>query len=172
MVPFASRILPGIVAGIDQVPPNIPTRDLLGPVVDAPRIDPARVETALWMASYYHCSPFDALCLFLPPGWQRAIRERPGSESSPAGWEYQWPRPPLSERSVVGIAEGVSEQIEATGVRARVISFLTVAGPATAATVMGETGVALVTLKRMVKEGSQGVGALLPLPDAGRGRKG
>ncbi|MGI5837279.1 MAG: hypothetical protein ACOX87_12445, partial [Chloroflexota bacterium] len=35
MVPFASRILPGIVAGIDQVPPNIPTRDLLGLVVDA-----------------------------------------------------------------------------------------------------------------------------------------
>ncbi len=158
VVPFGSRVLPGIVVTADGNPPSVATRELLALVEDAPSLSPQRVEVASWMARHYRSSLFDALGLFLPPGWQRAIVESPTVERA-TSWRFRWPNPPISGETVVDLAPGVAAGDASSGVRAKVVSFLRVRGPAPAAALAAEAGCALATVRKMVGEG-----LVVPLP--------
>ncbi|MGE5619651.1 MAG: primosomal protein N' [Sphingomonadaceae bacterium] len=156
MVPFGSRILPGIVVQTDRNPPGLPVRDLLCLVEDAPSISPERIEVASWIARYYRGSLIDALGLFLPPGWQRSIVEAERTAGGMPGWRYQVPHPPITRETVVDLAP-TTEEIEPskgsrTGVRGRVLAFLRERGPAEAGRVAAEAGCALAAVQRMAAE--------------------
>ncbi len=156
MVPFGSRILPAIVVETDSVPPNLATRELLGMVEGAPSLSPERVEVASWMARHYRAPLFDALGLFLPPGWQRALQERPAAEDAAPAWSFQWPQPPLSAGSLVALAAGAEAAASAgavAGLRAKVMALLWARGPLPAGEAAAGAGCALATVRRMVGEG-------------------
>ncbi len=157
VVPFSSRTLPGIVVDLGTAPPDLPTRIVLGSLEGAPSLTSGQVEVGLWMACHYRSAPFDALSLFLPPGWQRAVSQRAGV------WAFQWPEMPLRESTLIDLAPGLAERAAAgeaclgrdgTGTaRGRVISVLLAGGPAEAAGVAAAAGCSVVTIRRMVKEG-------------------
>ncbi|MHB1161357.1 MAG: replication restart helicase PriA [Chloroflexota bacterium] len=155
VVPFGSRVLPGVVVGTDGNPPNLATRELLGLVEGAPSLSPERVEVASWIARYYQAPLFDALGLFLPPGWQRAIVEQRGAEGA-AGWRFQWPQSPIWAETVVALAPDGEcagpPKKSRPGARERVAAFLRGHGPTPAGRVAAEAGCALATVQRMVGE--------------------
>ena len=158
--PFSSRVLPGIVAGVGEEPPEVATRNLLGRIRNSPTISRERVEVGLWMASHYHASPFDCLSLFLPPGWQRAVVEERVEEGAPGSWSLIWPPPLLTGDMLVALAPGASETLTVArgGKRASVLSFLLAAGPSPASRVATDARCTLLTLRQMAAKGLLVVG--------------
>jgi primosomal protein N' (replication factor Y) len=73
-VPFGKLTLQGIIVEVHTTPVFAEPekiREIRSLVGDAPLLDAERLATALWIASYYLAPVFDALALFLPPGFER-----------------------------------------------------------------------------------------------------
>ena len=83
-VPFGRRVSQGVVVELAATPQMEVTRDILQPVEPSPLIAPLSLELARWLSGYYLCSLYDALALFLPPGFEAQVRSRvsavPGHE--------------------------------------------------------------------------------------------
>ena len=83
-VPFGRRVAQGVVVQLAAAPQVEVTRDILQPVEPSPLVTPLRLELARWLSRYYLCSLYDAIALFLPPGFEAQVRSRisavPGRE--------------------------------------------------------------------------------------------
>ena len=75
-VPFGRRILQGVVMELASAPQVEVTRDVLQAVEPGRLLDETALTLARWLASYYLCSLFEALALFLPPGFKAQVRSR------------------------------------------------------------------------------------------------
>ena len=75
-VPFGRRILQGLVTQLPTAPSVDKTRDILQPIEPGPLLDDKALALAEWMSRYYLCSLFDAVSLFLPPGFKAQVRSR------------------------------------------------------------------------------------------------
>ena len=70
-VPFGPRIVQGIVLQLSDEPAVEETKEIAGVITDFPQLSPIQMELAQWISEYYFASPFDALSLMLPPGFER-----------------------------------------------------------------------------------------------------
>ncbi|OGN98011.1 MAG: primosomal protein N' [Chloroflexi bacterium RBG_13_51_36] len=70
-VPFGSRVIQGIVLHLSKEPAVAETKEVTGIVTDGPLLSPIQVSLAQWISGHYFASPFDALALMLPPGFER-----------------------------------------------------------------------------------------------------
>ena len=75
-VPFGRRTLQGVVMELTPAPAVEVTKDILQPVEPAPLLDATALTLARWISRYYLCSLFDAVALFLPPGFKAQVRSR------------------------------------------------------------------------------------------------
>ena len=75
-VPFGRRVAQGVVVELAAAPQVEVTRDILQPVEPSPLIAPLSLELARWLSRYYLCSLYDAIALFLPPGFEAQVRSR------------------------------------------------------------------------------------------------
>ena len=75
-VPFGRRVAQGVVVELEAAPQVEVTRDILQPVEPSPLVTPLNLELARWLSGYYLCSLFDAIALFLPPGFEAQVRSR------------------------------------------------------------------------------------------------
>lgn len=75
-VPFGRRTLQGMVMALADTPQVAETRDILQPVEPAPLLDANALALAQWLSRYYFCPLFDALSLFLPPGFKAQVRSQ------------------------------------------------------------------------------------------------
>ncbi|MCY4367604.1 MAG: primosomal protein N' [Chloroflexi bacterium] len=75
-VPFGRRILQGVVMELVPAPSVEVTRDILQAIEPGRLLDDTALALARWIASYYLCSLYDALALFLPPGFKGQVRSR------------------------------------------------------------------------------------------------
>ena len=83
-VPFGRRVAQGVVVDLVATPQVEVTRDILQPVEPSPLIAPLSLVLARWLSGYYLCSLYDAIALFLPPGFEAQVRSHisaaPGHE--------------------------------------------------------------------------------------------
>ncbi|PKB80010.1 MAG: primosomal protein N' [SAR202 cluster bacterium Io17-Chloro-G9] len=83
-VPFGRRVAQGVVVELASAPQVEVTRDILQPVEPSPLVATVGLELARWLSDYYLCSLYDAIALFLPPGFEAQVRSRltavPGNE--------------------------------------------------------------------------------------------
>jgi primosomal protein N' (replication factor Y) len=70
-VPFGNRLLQGIVVDLPSLPAVEMVRDIDSVMEPEPLLSPRQIELARWIASYYLCSLYEAIALFLPPGFGR-----------------------------------------------------------------------------------------------------
>mgnify|MGYP001081935080 CR=1 FL=1 len=70
-VPFASQLLQGIVLGLSDEPAVEETKEMASVVADFPSLSPTQIKLAQWISEHYFSTPFDALALMLPPGFER-----------------------------------------------------------------------------------------------------
>ena len=75
-VPFGRRILQGVVMELADAPQVEVTRDILQPVEPGRLLDDNALALARWLSRYYFCSLFDAIALFLPPGFKAQVRSQ------------------------------------------------------------------------------------------------
>jgi primosomal protein N' (replication factor Y) (superfamily II helicase) len=75
-VPLARRITQGVVVELPDAPQVEYTRDILQPIEPSPLVSSTGLELAQWMSRYYLCSLFDAIGLFLPPGFKAQVRSQ------------------------------------------------------------------------------------------------
>lgn len=75
-VPFGRRILQGLVTELTAAPSVDKTRDILQPIDPGPLLEEHALALAAWMSRYYLCSLFDAVALFLPPGFKAQVRSQ------------------------------------------------------------------------------------------------
>lgn len=153
MAPLGNRKLPGVVYCLDDAPPAMLTRELLGPVQDAPSVDASRLRIASWISAHYLAPLFDCISLFLPPGWSKAVEIDGTRHMDPGCWRFRWPAPPLSDSALVEMVPGSSVAAGWTGVKGRVASWLGAAGPSALAAVAAGAGCAPSTVRKMVANG-------------------
>ena len=79
-VPFGRRTLQGVVMELAAAPQVAETKDILQAVEPSPLLNDTALTLARWLSRYYLCSLFDAVALFLPPGFKAHER----SEIRPA----------------------------------------------------------------------------------------
>jgi primosomal protein N' (replication factor Y) (superfamily II helicase) len=70
-VPFGSQLLQGIVLRLSEEPAVEETKEIAGIVVDFPSLSSLQIKLAQWIREYYFSTPFEALVLMLPPGFER-----------------------------------------------------------------------------------------------------
>jgi primosomal protein N' (replication factor Y) len=70
-VPFGSRVIQGIVLRLSDEPAVEATKELVAIVTDGHLLSPIQVSLAQWISEHYFATPFDALTLMLPPGFER-----------------------------------------------------------------------------------------------------
>jgi len=70
-VPFGSRVIQGIVLRLSDEPSVEETKEIAGIVADFHLLSPIQIKLAQWISDHYFASPFDALALMLPPGFER-----------------------------------------------------------------------------------------------------
>ena len=75
-VPFGRRVAQGVVVELAAAPQVEVTRDILQPIEPSPLITPLSLKLARWLSGYYLCSLYDAIALFLPPGFEARVRSR------------------------------------------------------------------------------------------------
>ena len=75
-VPFGRRILQGVVIELTPTPQVELTKNILQPVEPAPLLDANALTLAQWISRYYLCSLFDAVALFLPPGFKAQVHSQ------------------------------------------------------------------------------------------------
>ncbi|MDD5313319.1 MAG: primosomal protein N' [Dehalococcoidia bacterium] len=71
-VPFGSKILQGIVIELSSIPQVPVTKQVIDLISPRTSISPERIKLALWIAEYYLAPLFNAVALFLPPGFERS----------------------------------------------------------------------------------------------------
>ena len=157
IVPFSSRILPGIVVQLGSAAPDLPTRELLATVEGAPVLSPIRLEVASWLADHYRNSRIDALSLFFPPGWRRAIVDQPPAADDRRRWLFVWPQPPVVAETMLALSPDCRDRAldgrKGTGVWSRVVSLLEERGPEQAGVIASDAGCSLATIRGMVTRG-------------------
>jgi len=70
-VPFGDKQLQGIVLELSASSPVSETRAVAGIIEAEPLLTPAGVKLARWISEHYLSPLFDAVALFLPPGFER-----------------------------------------------------------------------------------------------------
>ena len=70
-VPFGEKVLQGIVLELSPYPAVEETREILGLIEPHPLLSSTRATLARWISEYYLSPLFDAVALFLPPGFER-----------------------------------------------------------------------------------------------------
>ncbi len=75
-VPFGRRTLQGVVIELTAAPQVEVTKDILQPVEPAPLLDAVALSLSGWISRYYLCSLFEAVALFLPPGFKARVRSQ------------------------------------------------------------------------------------------------
>ncbi len=75
-VPFGRRILQGVVIELASAPRVEVTKDILQAVEPSPLLDATALTLAQWLSRYYLCPLFDAVALFLPPGFKAQVRSQ------------------------------------------------------------------------------------------------
>ena len=75
-VPFGRRTLQGVVMELADAPQVEITKDIRQPVEPGRLLDDTALALARWLSRYYLCSLFDAIALFLPPGFKAQVRSR------------------------------------------------------------------------------------------------
>ena len=75
-VPFGRRTLQGVVMELVDAPQVDVTKDILQSVEPGRLLDDNALALARWLSRYYFCSLFDALALFLPPGFKAQVRSQ------------------------------------------------------------------------------------------------
>jgi primosomal protein N' (replication factor Y) len=70
-VPFGNRLLQGIVVDLPLLPAVEMVRDIESVMEPEPLLSARQIEIARWIANYYLCSLYEAIALFLPPGFGR-----------------------------------------------------------------------------------------------------
>lgn len=77
-VPMRGRKVIGYVVAVTDKPPPLPEGVKIKPVLEVlspePLFDEHSWQLAQWIARYNHCSLDEALQLFIPAGWQRAVK--------------------------------------------------------------------------------------------------
>ena len=71
LVPFGERTLQGIVIELTRFPAVEDTREILGVIEEQPLLSPRTISLARRISDYYLSPLFDAVSLFLPPGFER-----------------------------------------------------------------------------------------------------
>ncbi len=71
LVPFGERVLQGIVIALSSTPAVAETRDILSTIEPEPVLSLTQIKLAQWISEYYLSPLFDAVALFLPPGFAR-----------------------------------------------------------------------------------------------------
>ncbi len=110
-VPFGRRIPQGVVMELADTPQVEITRDILQPIDPAPLVSQTQLALARWISRHYLCSLFNAVALFLPPGFEDQMRSRlypaGDADSADAASEAEAPlrqlaaKPGLSEADFV-----------------------------------------------------------------------
>lgn len=72
-VPFGTKVLQGIVIGINDIPSYADTKNIISLISSDPLISQFHVELALWLSQYYLAPLFDCIALMLPPGFERKL---------------------------------------------------------------------------------------------------
>lgn len=154
LVPFGRQKALGIVCNLK------PSSDLPGSrlvdieaVVDYPAVPASLVGLALWIASFYYCSPAAALGLVLPPGGLPLLKkDAPGPDAG-----YTLRPPPLRPRQAqfvrVAPGGGEAEPPRSTAARRRVLSYLEAHGEQPLAGMCRDAGVSRSTVKAMAARG-------------------
>ena len=75
-VPFGRRVLQGVVMEMVAAPQVDATKDILQIVEPGRLLDDRSLTLARWVSRYYFSSLFDALALFLPPGFKGQVRSQ------------------------------------------------------------------------------------------------
>lgn len=70
-VPFGSRILQGVVVELSQYPSVESVRPIDSLIEAQPLLSVTQVAAARWISQYYFSSLYEAVALFLPPGFER-----------------------------------------------------------------------------------------------------
>jgi primosomal protein N' (replication factor Y) (superfamily II helicase) len=84
-VPFGSRLLPGLVVAIDRPDPGLSTKPIERALGSQPLASPVGIKLAVFVATTYRAPLFECLCLVLPPGFARRLKQaqRDGAWSPP-----------------------------------------------------------------------------------------
>ncbi|MEW6488581.1 MAG: primosomal protein N' [Thermodesulfobacteriota bacterium] len=83
-VPFGRTATSGFVTAIEEAPASLRLKDLLEVLDPEPCLPPDLLELGLWLASYYHHFPGEALAALVPPS-VRASAEVVYAAAGPAG---------------------------------------------------------------------------------------
>lgn len=75
-VPFGRRTIQGVVMELAAAPQVEVTKDILQAVEPGRLLDDNALALGRWLSRYYLCSLFDALALFLPPGFKAQVRSQ------------------------------------------------------------------------------------------------
>ena len=70
-VPFGNKILQGVVLELTDYPAVEETKEIAGIIEPRPILSPPQVSLARWISERYLSPLFDAVALFLPPGFER-----------------------------------------------------------------------------------------------------
>lgn len=70
-VPFGEKRLQGVVLEIRPLPSVEETREIIDVIESQPVLSPHQIFLARWISEYYLSPLFDAVSLFLPPGFER-----------------------------------------------------------------------------------------------------
>ena len=102
-VPFGRRILQGVVMELAAAPQVEVTRDIIQTVEPGRLLDDRSLTLARWLSRYYFSSLFDAVALFLPPGFKGQVRSQmlplPVDEADRENLK------PVSREALVALAE-------------------------------------------------------------------
>ncbi len=101
--PFGRRILQGVVMELVESAQVEATRDILQTVEPGRLLDDTALALARWLSRYYLCPLFDALALFLPPGFKNRVRSQisPGDLSDAELEELK----PATREALAALAE-------------------------------------------------------------------
>ena len=72
-LPFGGRIIQGIIINLSDTSQSDYTLPIASVVEPSPLISPLHISLGLWISRYYFSSPFEAISLFLPPGFKSKV---------------------------------------------------------------------------------------------------
>ena len=81
-VPFGSRIIQGIIVNLTDTSEVDHTRPIVSTIEPGQLVSSLQVSLGLWISKYYLSPVFNAISLFLPPGFKSKVRSEisPGSQ--------------------------------------------------------------------------------------------
>ena len=73
-LPFGSRTIQGIIVNLSDTSQSDYTLPISSIVEPSPLISPFQISLGLWISRYYFSSAFEAISLFLPPGFKSKVK--------------------------------------------------------------------------------------------------